>query len=61
MKNLVMCDDRLAIHPGYYIEEYIKDNHITINDFAQKADLDTATVDQLIEAKLDVDKEKNGT
>ena len=38
MSNYVEYKNRIAFHPGYYIEEIVEDSGLTQQDFAKRLD-----------------------
>lgn len=39
MNNFIEFGDKIAFHPGYYIEEIIKGSGLSLEDFARKLDV----------------------
>lgn len=39
MNNYIEFGDKIAFHPGYYIEEIIEESGLSLEDFARKLDI----------------------
>ena len=48
MSNYVEYKDRIAFHPGYYIEEIVEDSGLTQQDFAKRLDTTPKNLSKLI-------------
>ncbi|MGI6578790.1 MAG: HigA family addiction module antitoxin [Saccharofermentanales bacterium] len=48
MSNYVQFKNKIAFHPGYYIEEIIKEKGITQEDFAKRLDTTPKNISKLI-------------
>lgn len=46
--------DITAFHPGYYVEEAIKDMNISQNDFAKRLGISEKTLSLFIDGKIDI-------
>ena len=51
MKNCFEIGDTVAFHPGYYIEEIIKERKITEEDFARELRVPEKNLQQIIRAE----------
>lgn len=52
MSNIVSYKDKMAFHPGYYVEEIIEEMEITQAEFAVRMDTTAKTLSQLISGKI---------
>ena len=51
MSNYIEYNDKIAFHPGYYIEEIVEESGLTQQDFAKRLDTTPKTLSQLIRGK----------
>lgn len=52
--NFTEYNEKIAFHPGYYIEEMIKEGQITKNEFAKKLNMTPETLTLLLNGKQNV-------
>ena len=57
MSNYIEYKDTIAIHPGFYINEIVKENGLTHEDFAKRLDITPQNLSLLIngEQSLTID------
>ena len=55
--KIVECKDRIAFHPGQYVEELIKDYNVTQKEFAERLGVSAKTVNKLVNAEESISKE----
>ena len=48
MSNYIEFDDKIAFHPGYYIQEIIEESGLTQEDFAKKLGITPKSLSLLI-------------
>lgn len=51
MSNYIKCNDAVAFHPGYYIEEIMEESELTQKDFAERLDITPENLNLLIRGK----------
>jgi len=51
VNNYIECDDTVAFHPGYYIEEIMEESELTQEDFAERLDITPENLSLLIRGK----------
>lgn len=54
MSNYVQCNDVIAFHPGYYINELIEESGITQEDFSNKLGITPKNLSLLISGEQDL-------
>lgn len=54
MNNYIEYNDKIAFHPGYYIEEIIEDCGLTLEEFAMKLGVTDEKLSMLISGKQKV-------
>lgn len=54
MSNITEYNGIVAFHPGYYIEEYVKNQKISEAEFAKQIGLDEEALRKLICGEIDV-------
>lgn len=57
MSNMVEYKDRVAFHPGYYIEDAIEDMGISQDEFATRLGTDIKTLSILLNGQANVTDE----
>lgn len=57
MSNYIEYKDTIAIHPGFYVNEIVKENGLTREDFAKRLDITPKKLSLLIrgEQSLSID------
>lgn len=48
MSNVLEYNDKLIIHPGYYIKEIIEESGLTQDDFAKRLDMTPENLSALV-------------
>ena len=48
MSNYIKYDDKIAFHPGYYIQEIVEESGLTQADFAKRLDVTPKSLSLLI-------------
>lgn len=48
MGNTIAYNDKMAFHPGYYLEELLEESELTQEDFAKKLDITPKDLNLLI-------------
>ena len=48
MSNYIKYNNKIAFHPGYYIEELVEESGLTLADFARKLDTTPKNLSVLI-------------
>ena len=48
MSNYIEFDDKIAFHPGYYIQEMVEESGLTQEDFAKRLDITPKSLNLLI-------------
>lgn len=51
MSNVLEYNDKLIIHPGYYIKEIIEENGLTQEDFAKQLDTTPEKLSAVVQGK----------
>lgn len=54
MNNFIVLKDKIAFHPGYYIDEIIKDNDITQEEYASKLEISVEDLELIIRAEKSI-------
>lgn len=57
MGNYIEHKDRIAFHPGYYIEECLENSGLTQQDFADKLGMTSESLDELINGQESISAE----
>ena len=57
MPNYIEFDDKIAFHPGYYIEEIVEDSGLTQEDFARRLDTTPKNLSVLIRGEQSLSKD----
>ena len=55
MSNCLEVNDKYIFHPGYYIEEYIKETNSTLKQFSDISGINLKDLTDLINGDKDVD------
>lgn len=57
MSNTITYNDKMAFHPGYYLEELLEESRLTLEDFAKRLGITNEDLSLLIsgEQSLSID------
>ena len=57
MKNRIRYNGIIASHPGSYIEDFLEDTGMSIEELSQKSDIDLETLNKFLNAEIEVNEE----
>lgn len=56
MKNVIEYDDDVIFHPGFYVEEMIRDGFVSTNDACEFLSMDKEMLWRFVNGGIDVDE-----
>ncbi|MBE6113948.1 MAG: addiction module antidote protein, HigA family [Erysipelotrichaceae bacterium] len=57
MGNIFKCNEILAFHPGYYIQDIIEEMNVSYAEFSEQLGIDTETLKLLVNGEISVNEE----
>ena len=55
--TIITVNEEIGFHPGYYIQEIIDNKNTSIEDFANKANIDVNTLNRILQGNQAVTEE----
>ena len=52
MPNMVKYKEIWAFHPGRYIQDILDDEHVTVEEYAERLGMDAETLDALVNGEI---------
>ena len=52
MPNMVKYKEIRAFHPGRYIQDILDDEHVTVEEYAERLGMDVETLDALVNGEI---------